>query len=239
MIAAPGWSIFPSSVAVEPARAARAPVAQQLQHARVARVGRRPGLEHGGDRAKHLRAREVLGRCLVHRGDHDVSVSVCFAARRSFDRVLEQLAAVDRAIAPVAVRGRETAAGLLFQFTITPLPGLIWCGCARAGRKPRHSYWPVPSVGRPGSTLRGAHGQPSARVHRDVAVVRVEPVEGELDLRHRVDEALGGVDAVRVQVGERQRVDAARARASSASARSRLACRPPSRSRSPGRARSR
>ena len=44
----------------------------------------------------------------------------------------------------------KPGAGLLFQLSNSPLGGLIDCGCAFADRNPRQSYWPVPSVGRPG-----------------------------------------------------------------------------------------
>ena len=42
-------------------------------------------------------------------------------------------------------------AGLLFQLLSTPPLRIAW-GCALAGRKPRHSNLPRPSVGSPGST---------------------------------------------------------------------------------------
>ena len=51
----------------------------------------------------------------------------------------------------------KPAAGLLFQLFSTPL-FRIPCGCALAFRKPRHSCWPWPSVGRPASTLAGRSG---------------------------------------------------------------------------------
>src|SRR3954454_19331245 len=43
-------------------------------------------------------------------------------------------------------------AGLLFQFTSLPELGLAWGGWPFADRKPFHSNWPVPFVGRRGST---------------------------------------------------------------------------------------
>ena len=44
----------------------------------------------------------------------------------------------------------KPAAGLLFQLWISPLFGLMACGWSFVFRKPRHSYRPVPSVGRLG-----------------------------------------------------------------------------------------
>ena len=43
----------------------------------------------------------------------------------------------------------NAAAGLLFQLTICPLFGSTTCGCDIGPSQPRHSYEPLPFVGRP------------------------------------------------------------------------------------------
>ena len=74
--------------------------------------------------------------------------------------------------------------------TSVPSFGAVPCGCSSLDRKPRHSYLPVPFVGRPEVHVRVAVREPPAGEHRDVVLVGVEPVERELDLVRGVEEAL-------------------------------------------------
>ena len=187
MIAAPGSSILPSPVAVQPACAACRPGLRAASSiCCVARVRRgRPVPSTAVERRPTIRTpRRSCGRRLVHRGDHRRGRVLLLRRER---RAASSCTALHRAVRPVVVRGRQAAPrACCSSSTMTPPGGSIACGCAFERRRSRATRSRrCPFVGRPRSTPAGADRQPAAEKYRDVAVVGVDPVEGELDLAHR------------------------------------------------------
>ena len=100
-------------------------------------------------------------------------------------------------------------AALLFQLTIVPFVGVftgsIPCGWPAVERKPRHSYLPLPTVGRLGSSALGAQRQQPGGDLGNVLGVDVERVERLGRQRRCLDERLRAVHlAVRQPPVEQQ-----------------------------------
>ena len=128
-----------------------------------------------------LQAAEVGRRGRVHRGDH--GRGRVLLPRRELAR--QQLHPLQRAVRPVVVRRREAAGGL-----VVPVEDHAAARVDRLRvRLPRLEAAPlevaVPVCRQPEVDARGPDRQPPGGEVRDVAVVRVRPVEAELDLVHR------------------------------------------------------
>ena len=166
------------------------------------------------------RRRGSPGRGEVHRGRRREAERVLLSRASSCE---QHLHALQRAVATSGRRPQaKPRAGLLFQLRITPPGGSIACGCAFCGSKPRHSNWPFPFVGSPRSTLAGRIGKRPEEKYAMSTVVRVGPVEGRTRPgSSRRTKLLGRVDAPLVEVVEGERAQRSRARAWSASSRSR------------------
>ena len=154
-------------VAVQAARALRAPLVEQREHLRVARVGARA-------------RRPAPGRSPATWTTRKSCVAAVFIAPRSPTPGRASAAwrgppfsictRCDRAVASTRRRrSRSPGAGLLFQLTSMPVGGFgLRAGARSADRKPFHSYSPVPLVGQARVHARVAQRQQAGRVGRDV-----------------------------------------------------------------------
>ena len=203
MIAAPGWSILPS-----PFRSSRC--ARQPPRLRAARAAARRARSERLSRRQH--GRQVGGQIRAPRRS---CVAAMFIAATTEDRRVLRLRRKRRAraAAPAAASrsdqwssaAAKPRAGLLFQLTITPPGGSIACGCASGRQEAAPLELAVPDRRQPEVDARGPDRQAAGGEVRDVPVVRVDPVEAELDLVHHAHEVLRRVDAPLVEVVEGER----------------------------------
>ena len=162
--AAPGSSTFPSSVEVD---AAAAPAS----HASTRRLQRRRSLRRRSAPASTARISGHLARPADPASRRRSS-----PRRRCGEGVLLPLGDPRREQSTRCTGPYEKLesaeptfrAGLLFQFRIDAAAGFTPCACWAGGRKPLHSYSPVPRSAAPGR-YRGTNRQPAAREERDVA----------------------------------------------------------------------
>jgi hypothetical protein len=123
------------------------------------------------------------------------------------DSVLQKLAPMDGAVIPVAVGGAEAARRFVVPVHDQAVLRVDLLRMTARAEEPAPLVLPRADRREARIDPPRTPREPAAGEHRDVLVVRVEPVEGELDRRKHADEVARRSEPVRVQIGERERVD--------------------------------
>ncbi len=228
MTAAPGSSILPSRSRSRRLPPRRVPGDHQVEHLlRPLRSAPSVPFEqlrqqrHGVDRA------DVLGGGGVHRRRSPPRASTCpSASRRARFLSSRSTRAADAVAAPLVVGGAEARGDRLVPVGHRAVLG-VRCpaGASTSARKPFHSYLPLPSVSRPGSTLFGRIGSRPLVYSAIVLVVDVERVERLRGLRGGLEERLRARRPAVREAAEEELVEHVLAVARALRARSRPSCR--------------